>query len=187
MNKVSITILFLLASVAMWAQSLEKNFVIGAQLPLFNTQKNKDNSETSINELSGYHFCINTFIQTDFYDPNRYGIRSKFSFRVDYTYLQAPQKEQKGIYNQLQQMSVLYILGGMHKTYGLQFGLGPAFNWGDAKGINARGLIEMYIKYKKIITMAGLNLHFPSADRKEYIGADNYRYGHVSIGLAYNL
>ena len=75
----------------------------------------------------------------------------------------------------------------MHKTNGLQVGIGPNINFGDAKGVNARLFLGGYGEWKRFIGSVDINFYIPNAKRKEGIPSDNYKYGHIAIGVGYRL
>jgi len=179
MNKVYFLFLFSLFTFISQAQTLKNNFVIGAQLPfLYNNNREKPDNNSSSSVSISFRPLINVYIQADRYDAEKYGRLSKFSTRVDYTFLR---------YNHIHQVSFLYILGGMHKTNGLQVGIGPNINFGDAKGVNARLFLGGYGEWKRFIGSVDINFYIPNAKRKEGIPNDNYKYGHIAIGVGYRL
>ena len=187
MNKVYFLFLFSLFTFISQAQTLKNNFVIGAQLPfLYNNREKPDNDSSSSTSLS-FRPHINVYVQADRYDAEKYGRLSKFSTRVDYTFLQTQQNDDYDRYNHIHQVSFLYILGGMHKTNGLQVGIGPNINFGDAKGVNARLFLGGYGEWKRFIGSVDINFYIPNAKRKEGIPSDNYKYGHIAIGVGYHL
>ena len=188
MNKVYFLFLFSLFTFISQAQTLKNNFVIGAQLPfLYNNNREKPDNNSSSSVSISFRPLVNVYIQADRYDAEKYGRLSKFSTRVDYTFLQTQQNDDYDRYNHIHQVSFLYILGGMHKTNGLQVGIGPNINFGDAKGVNARLFLGGYGGWKRFIGSVDINFYIPNAKRKEGIPNDNYKYGHIAIGVGYRL
>ena len=188
MNKFSLLFLYCLFTFFSLGQTLKNNYVIGAQLPfLYNNDREKPDNDSSSSVSFSFRPRLNLYFQLDRYDPEQYGSISKFSMRVDYSFLQAQQNDDYSLYNHLHQISFLYLIGGMHKSYGMQVGAGPTFNFGDAQGINARLFLGAYGEWKRFIGSVDINFFIPNAKRKKGIASDSYKYGHFSVGIAYRL
>ena len=195
MNKIYLLFLLSLFTFLSWGQTqtLKNNFVVGAELPfLYNNDREKPDTNSSSNVSFSFRPRINVFLQADRYkiveeDFLRVRKLSLFSARVDYTFLQTQQNDDYSRYNHIHQVSFLYIIGGMHKEYGTQVGIGPNLNFGDAKGVNARLFLSGYGEWKGFIGSVDINFYLPHAKRKEGVPSDSYKYGHIAIGLAYRL
>lgn len=192
MNKIYLPFLLSLFTLFSWGQTLKNNFIVGAELPfLYKNDREKPDSDSSSKASFSFRPRINVYFQPDRYKDDEKFQENKgsslFSTRIDYTFLQTQQNDHYDRYNHIHQVSFLYVIGGMHKEYGTQVGIGPNFNFGDAKGVNARLFLGGYGEWKRFVGSVDINFYIPNAKRKEGVPSDSYKYGHIAIGLAYRL
>lgn len=172
-----------------WGQN-RSNWVAGVQLPfLYNNDREKPDENSGSKASISFNPRVNVYLQADISDSESVLLRKMLSsMRVDYTFVSAQQNDDYDKYNSIHQVSLLWIfLGNMQDTNGLQLGIGPNINFGDAQGVNARAFLGGYFQWKKIIFSADINYYIPNAKRKPNIPSDSYKYGHFSVGVGYRL